>query len=176
MERVEIAYTDHYDRVMKALTSGGLLLGANDAAGRANAMTIGWGAIGSIWSMPMWIVLVRPSRYTYQCIEQGDCFTVNVPAAGMDEAQAVCGSRSGRDGDKLADAGLTPEPAVKVPAPVFAECPLVYECVVVHHNDVLPAALIAEIADGPYANGDYHRVYYGRILAARAAANAAELL
>ena len=176
MERIEIPYTPHYDRVIESLTGGGLLVGANDAAGRANAMTIGWGALGSIWSMPVWIVLVRPSRYTYQCIEQGDCFTVNVPAAGMDEARAVCGSRSGRDGDKLADAGLTPEPAVKVPAPVFAECPLVYECAVVHRNDVQPAALIAEIADGPYASGDYHRVYYGRILAARAAANAADLL
>jgi len=176
MERVEIPYTDHFDGVMKALTGGGLLLGAHDARGRPNAMTIGWGAIGSIWSMPMWVVLVRPSRYTYECVEHGDCFTVNVPAAGMDEALAICGSRSGRDGDKLADAGLTPADAVKVPAPTFAECPIVYECVVVHRNDVQPAALIPEIAKGPYADGDYHRVYYGRILAARAAENAADLL
>ena len=121
-------------------------------------------------------MLVRPSRYTYQCIEHGDCFTVNVPASGMDQALAICGSRSGRDGDKLADSNLTAAPAVEVPAPTFKECPLVYECVVVHRNDVQPAALIPEIANGPYANGDYHRLYYGRILATRAAANAADLL
>ncbi len=176
MERSEVAYTAHFDAVMRALTGGGLLLGANDAGGKPNAMTIGWGAIGSIWSMPVWIVLVRPSRYTYQCVEQGDCFTVNVPGRDMENALDICGTRSGRDGDKLADSNLTAEDALKVPAPTFAECPVVYECVVIHRNDVQPAALIPELAAGPYANGDYHRLYYGRILSTRAAENAADLL
>ena len=176
MERKEIDFTEHYDAVVEAMTSRGLLLAAYDSSGRANAMAIGWGSLGSIWSMPMWIVLVRPSRYTYDCIEHSGCFTVNVAPPALAEAVTLCGTRSGRDGDKLADAGLTAEKARLVEAPALAECPIVYECQVVHRNDVVPAALAAEIQQSAYAAGDYHRVYFGRILAAAAAKNAAALL
>jgi len=176
MDRVEIQWTDHFADVMGAMRKWGLLLGSYDGAGRANAMTIGWGSLGSIWSMPMWIVLVRPSRYTYECIEHSGCFTVNVPGPNLDKACAVCGSRSGRDGDKLADAGVTAEKAVSIEAPTLAQCPIVYECTVVHRNDIIPEKLVQELRDGPYANGDYHRVYFGRIVTARAAAAAAAIL
>ena len=64
MAPASVNYTRHYDLVMNALTSRGLLLGAYDPAGKANLMTIGWGTLGTIWSMPVWTVLVRPSRYT----------------------------------------------------------------------------------------------------------------
>ena len=176
MERTEINWTDHFARVTELLTGGGLLLGAYDGQDQPNAMTIGWGSLGSIWSMPLWIVLVRPSRYTYECIERHDAFTVNVPAAGMDQAWTICGTRSGRDGDKLVPAGLTAEKGLHVDAPTMAECPIVYECEVLHHNDVEPGNLVRELMDGPYANGDFHRVYYGRILSTRAAPDAADLI
>ncbi len=176
MERKPISHTDHYAEVVKVLTSRGLLLGAYDSTGRANAMTIGWGSLGTIWSMPMWIVLVRPSRYTYQCIEHSGCFSVNVPGADLETACTVCGTRTGRDGEKLTEARLTAEKGRNVLAPTLAECPVVYECRVVHRNDVLPDQLVQELMDGPYANGDFHRVYFGRILSARAAENAPELL
>ena len=176
MERKDIAFTDHFTEVMEALTARGLLLGSYDAQGQPNAMAIGWGTIGSVWSMPLWVVLVRPSRYTYQCIEHSGGFTVNVPGADLAEAVEICGTRSGRDGDKLADAHLTAERGANVLAPTLAERPIVYECRVVHRNDVVPDQLVKELMDGPYANGDYHRVYYGRILSAKAAENAKELL
>ena len=176
MKRKEISRTEHFPLVMETMTSRGLLLAAYDAAGRANAMAIGWCALGGVWSMPMCIVLVRPTRYTYQCIEQTGCFTVNVPPPGLAKACLLCGTKSGRDGDKLAEAGLTVEKAETVQAPVIAGCPIVYECTVVHHNDVLPPELTDEIQKNFYADGDYHRVYFGKILAARAAEDAAELL
>jgi len=176
MERKEIGFTEHYDAVVEAMTSRGLLLAAYDSSGRPNAMTIGWGTMGSIWSMPMWIVLVRPSRYTYECIEHSGCFTVNAAPAAMAEALMICGTRSGRDGDKLADAALTAEKARLIEAPTLAECPIVYECEVVHCNDLVPDALAKEIRQSAYAGGDFHRVYFGRILAAAAAENAAELV
>ncbi|MFW6155578.1 MAG: flavin reductase family protein [Planctomycetota bacterium] len=176
MDKTRIEIAEHYDRVIDALTSRGLLLGSYDASGRANIMTIGWGALGSIWSLPMWIVLVRPSRYTYECIEHSGCFTVNVPTEAMSMACATCGSTSGRETDKFAEVGLTAEKARNVLAPTVAECPVVYECQVVHSNDVLPAKLSDEILDGAYVDGDFHRVYYGRVLAARAASDAGEQL
>jgi hypothetical protein len=35
---------------------------------------------------------------------------------------------------------------------------------------------VQELMDGPYASGDFHRVYFGRILNARAAGDAADRL
>jgi len=176
MAKERIEYFRHYGEVMGALTGHGLLLGSFDAAGKANLMTIGWGAIGSIWGIPVWTVLVRPSRYTFQCIDHSGCFTVNVPSAAMGMACAVCGSRSGRDVDKFAECGLTFERAETVLAPTVAECPIVFECQIVHSNDVLPEKLADEILSGAYVDGDYHRIFYGKILSARAEPDAAELL
>jgi len=176
MQKQAIEYTRYYEQVMRAMTSQGLLLGSYDASGKANLMTIGWGAIGSIWGVPVWMVLVRPSRYTYRCIEHSACFSVNVPAPDMHDAVAVCGSRSGRDVVKFADAGLTEVRGEAVLAPTVEQCPIVYECQVVHHNDILPDKLADEILSGAYMDGDYHRVYFGKILAARAAVDATKLL
>ena len=172
MAKQRIAYTDHFAAVMNTLTSSGVLVGAYDAAGKGNLMTIGWGAIGSIWGLPAWIILVRPSRYTYRCIEHSGCFTVNVPTADMHMACAVCGSTSGRTRDKFADCKLTDEKAQTVLAPAVAEAAIIYECQVVHRNDVQPERLDGEIISGAYTAGDFHRVYYGKILAVRAEADA----
>jgi flavin reductase (DIM6/NTAB) family NADH-FMN oxidoreductase RutF len=169
MNRREMSFTDHYDSVIQVMRSRGLLLGAYDASDRANAMTIGWGAIGSIWAMPVWMVLVRPSRYTFKCIEQSGCFSVNVPGKDLFAACQLCGSNSGRDMDKLAAAGLTVAKGDAAAVPMIQQCPIIYQCQVVHRHDVAPGAMVRELLEGPYANGDYHRVYYGRILAAQAA-------
>ena len=176
MPRSKIQYDAHFQAVTKKLTTQGLLLGSYDSAGKANIMTIGWGSIGNIWGMPLWIVLVRPSRYTYQGIEHTGCFTVNVPTEDIAMACATCGSTSGRDVDKFAECNLTAEKAKTVLAPTIAECPIVYECQVVHSNDVLPEKLADDIISGAYIDGDFHRVYFGKILAAYAADDAEELL
>ena len=175
MDRKPIDNTEHYGSVMEVMTGQGLLLAAYDSAGRANAMAIGWGAIGTVWDLPVWIVLVRESRYTYECIEHSQAFTVNVPTAAMADACELCGTKSGRDGDKLAQAGLTVAKAENVEAPALADCPIVYECKVVHCNDVLPERMVERVKNN-YPQGDYHRVYFGRIIAASAAENAAEML
>jgi flavin reductase (DIM6/NTAB) family NADH-FMN oxidoreductase RutF len=176
MNHSTVPYTWQFDLVMKAMSDRGVLLAAYDADGKPNAMTIGWGSIGSIWGMPIWTVLVRPSRHTYDCIQHSRCFSVNVPGADLAEACAYCGSRSGRDEDKLAHLGLEVEKGSDVAAPLIVQCPIIYQCQVVHYNDVLPSALAAEIQSGAYAKGDYHRIYYGKILSTLAMPDAAKPL
>ncbi len=175
MVRLRVEYTAHYEAVMRALTSHGLLLGSCDAAGRPNVMTIGWGALGSLWGEPIWTVLVRPKRYTFRCIEHTGCFTVNVPTAALGWACIRAGSVRGEARDAFEAAGLTPAKARSVLAPVVEECPVVYECQVVHSNDVLPNRLADDLS-GLYVDHEPHRMYHGRILAARAADDAAEQL
>ena len=176
MGKSKMEYTEHYAEVLRIMRGRGLLLGSYNSAGKANLMTIGWGSMGSIWGIPLWIVLVRPSRYTYACIEHSGCFTVNVPPERLSMACAECGSKSGRDTDKFTACRLTARKAATVLAPTVAECPIVYECQVVHSNDVLPAKLADEILSGSYISGDFHRVYFGKILAAWAEPDALELL
>ena len=176
MAKKRIRYSDHFEAVTEALTSRGLLLGSYDAARKANVMTIGWGAMGSIWGEPLWIVLVRPSRHTFSCVEHTGCFTVNVPTKKMAPICAQCGSTSGRDLAKFNECGLTEEQASSVLAPAVGQCPIHYECEVVHRNDVQPEKLAAEIITGSYTDGDFHRVYFGKIIAAYGTDDAAKQL
>lgn len=176
MERKAIAYTDGYAATMRALTTHGLLLGSYDSRGRPNVMTIGWGTLGSVWGRPIWVVLVRPSRYSRAAIEAAGAFTVNVPSPDMAGVCEVCGTRSGRDADKFALCRITPERASSVNAPIVAECPVVYECRVVHTNEVHAPALAEDIRASAYRGGDFHRCFWGEVIAVRATADAAERL
>jgi flavin reductase (DIM6/NTAB) family NADH-FMN oxidoreductase RutF len=169
-------FTQHFAAVMRTMTTQGLMLGTYDPAGKANLMTIGWGTLGSIWGMPLWSVLVRPSRYTYSCIEQAGCFTVCVPTPAMKPACTLCGTQSGKDLDKIAACKFTAARARLVNAPDIAQCPIVYQCEVIHNNDVIPSRLAGEILGGAYKSGDYHRIYFGRILDIRIDPDAAARL
>ena len=102
MAEREVLYTYQLDQTLYTLSHGGLLLAATRGDGRSNAMVIGWGSVGVIWGVPVWVVLVRPSRYTYSFIEESGVFSLNVPTPEMKELVTVCGTRSGRELDKLA--------------------------------------------------------------------------
>lgn len=130
-----------------------------------NAMTIGWGAIGTMWSKPFVFVAVRHSRYTYQFIEKYETFTVTAFPEQYHDALSLLGSRSGRDGDKIAASGLTPEASIQVAAPSFKEAELVIECQKMYADDLNPAHFLDESIYKQYPKRDYHCIYYGEILA-----------
>jgi len=176
MNRTKIRYTDHYETVMDTMTSRGLLLGSYDSAGRANVMTIGWGTLGSLWGVPIWTVLVGPGRYAHECIEHTGCFSINVPGHDLALACAQCGTADGRETDKFALADMTVKKGAYVLAPTIAECPIVYECQVVHHHGLLPERLAHDVIGGTYIDGGNHTMYFGKILGAEAVENAAQLL
>ncbi len=168
MTKTPVDYTTYLAQTVKALADPGLLLAAEDAGSKPNAMAIGWATIGIIWGKPVFIVLVRPSRYTYQLIESAGGYSVNVPTPELSETVMYCGTVSGREHDKFQEKGLTALPATRVSAPLIQECPINYECKVVHKSDVVPAELAPEIRESAYPGGDYHRVYFGEILAVHA--------
>jgi flavin reductase (DIM6/NTAB) family NADH-FMN oxidoreductase RutF len=142
----------------------GILLVSLDKTGKINPMTIGWGVYGWIWARPIFTVLVRPSRYTYGCIEATGDFTVNVQPGDRQDIVDFCGTTSGRDRDKVTELKLTPFPSRQITAPGISECPIVFECRIVHRNDVLPPELIDDVKGQFYPTGDFHRVYFGQIM------------
>ncbi len=168
--KVDVDPNRFFAEMMERMTGDGLLLATVDGRGKPNVMTIGWGTMGSIWGKPVFLVLVRPSRFSYRNLEETGEFTVNVPGPDMSEAIRDCGTLSGRDTDKFERCRLTPMPGRRVKAPIIDECSIHYECRVVHKNDVQPPALEGAIRSSAYRDGDYHRIYWGEIL--RACANA----
>ncbi len=97
--------------------------------GKPNIVTLAWA--GTVCSDPPMIGLgINPKRYSYGLIEESSEFVVNIPTVSILRAVDFCGEVSGRDVDKFAETGLTPEPAGKVKPPLIRECPVNIECVV----------------------------------------------
>jgi len=158
-------YQDHVEAAVKAFDEGRVLLASCGKAGLPNVMAIGWGSMGIIWRRPIFIVLVRPSRYTYTLIEEtGEC-TVNIVPPKLKEVVQYCGSVSGRDHNKFKEKNLTPLPSKTIKTPVIKECILHFECQVVNKNDLIPSELRKSFVPELYPKGDFHRLYFGEILA-----------
>ena len=162
MAKLEVPYDKYAEQI--AAVGEGFLLTSRDANGRPNTMAIGWATLGRVWERPMFVALVRPSRYTYDCLEATGDFTVNVTYPEMHDDLMYCGTVSGRDHDKFAERGLTAADSVTVASPYIEECGLIYECKVVQYTDVVPANFAPQIIEGCYPSGDFHRVYFGEIL------------
>ena len=111
--REKIDVTEYAPTILRELPKGVLLTASAD--GRANPMTIGWGTLGVEWGRELFVAYVRSSRFTYGLIEKSGEFTVSVPMRTgekdrdqrINQILAVCGSKSGRDMDKVAELGLT---------------------------------------------------------------------
>ena len=92
-----------------------------------NTMTASWGNIGFLWGKPVATIYVRPQRYTLEYIEREECFTLSFFPEQYRKALNICGTKSGRDTDKVKEAGLTPySPSDGIVS--FKEARLVMKC------------------------------------------------
>ena len=143
------------------------------ADGEVNSMTIGWGTLGTEWAKPIFTVFVRQSRHTKTLLDKNGEFTINVPLKGADvkEIMRVCGTKSGRDINKIEQLGLTLEEPDVISVPGIKELPITLECRVVYKQDQNLSLLDEDKRLRYYApntpnDGDYHTAYYGEVLAA----------
>lgn len=132
-----------------------------------NTMTVAWGGLGTMWAKPLVMVVVRPTRHTYEFMEQHDTFTLTAFPETLKDKLTYLGSHSGRDSDKIAEVQLTPEASSSVEAPAFKEADLVLECKKSYFSDFMPENFIADYIAGQY-NEDYHRMYFGEVVAVSA--------
>jgi len=108
------------------IASDWMLVTAGDRH-KFNTMTANWGGVGHLWNKPVVFVFVRPERYTFQFIENSEGFTLSFYEEAYREALNLCGTKSGRDCNKIAEAGLTAH-FTELGYPVFTEAKLVFEC------------------------------------------------
>ena len=166
MQRETIPLTELYLPAFGAWEPGWMLLTAGEnRPGAFNSMTVSWGALGVIWHRPLAVVVVRPQRHTRRFMEQYDTFSL----CAFDEAYRpvlnLLGTLSGRDSSKMTDSGLTPIALGRIACPGFAEAKLILECRKTYFDDLEPAHFLADFI-APHYQGDYHRVYFGEVLAA----------
>ena len=159
----EVAYNEYANEITEILSKGAFLTTKVD--GTVNTMTIAWGSIGFMWGKPVFMAMVRPSRYSYERIEKSGEFTVSIPFKDMSKALGICGGKSGRDTDKFAAANLTAIPGTKIATPVIADCGLHYECKVVYKQEMVAELLTPELQEKWYGTGNYHTLFFGEILA-----------
>ena len=152
---------DLYHETINQLAGNGILLLAGDPP---NPMTIGWGTIGEIWHMPIFTVLVRPTRYTFGLMEKAKDFTICILPDGFNNHLAICGTKSGRDMDKIRVCGFSLEKSTDVGTPYISQSLIHYECRIVHKHRLDPATLDPAINEKYYQTKDWHMVYYGEIL------------
>jgi flavin reductase (DIM6/NTAB) family NADH-FMN oxidoreductase RutF len=131
-----------------------------------NPMTIGWAQYGIIWNKPTLSVYVRQSRYTHALMKNAESFTVSVPASGtLSEALAFCGTKSGRDVDKMAVLHAERFPARFGGQDGFAGCRYHIECRILFRTDLDEHLLEDEtLRSRYYASGDPHTMFVGEIL------------
>ena len=160
---------DYAGLICKAMKKGVLL--TTKAGDTVNTMTIGWGKIGIEWNRPVFIAYVRETRYTKQLLEAAGEFTVNIPVGDADSRiLGYCGTKSGRDTDKIPDLSLTLVDSDNVQVPGIRELPLTLECKVIYKQKQDLAQLPESITDRfyPVVNEDgfrdYHIAYYGEIV------------
>lgn len=129
---------------------------------KCNTMTASWGGLGVLWGKPVATVYIRPQRYTLEFVEREEKFTLAFFGEGYRKALALCGSKSGRDIDKVKECGFIVETADG--APYFAQADLVLVCRKAYWQDMDPTHFLDGEIDGKwYPEKDYHRIFIGEI-------------
>ena len=142
-----------------------LLTAGENRPGSFNSMTVSWGAFGVLWHRPLAVVMVRPQRYTRQFMESHETFSLCAFDDTYRPVLNLLGTQSGRNTGKMAECGLTPLALSRIPCPGFAEAKLILECRKTYFDDLEPAHFLADFI-APNYQSDYHRMYFGEVLAA----------
>lgn len=124
-----------------------------------NAMTASWGGFGVLWNKNVFFCFIRPQRYTKQFIDSSDKITLSFFGEEMKKALSYCGSHSGREGDKLKEAGfnayITEDGTVEFKEAQITVTGKKLFAADMKESDFIDKALIEK----NYPASDYHTVY-----------------
>ena len=117
--------------------------------GVVNTMTASWGQLGHLWGKNVMTVYIRPQRYTKD---------------GYKKELGVLGSKSGRDGDKIAEVSFDIEEVEN--QPTFKQGKMVFVCKKIYSDMIDPKQFIDSSLDERwYPQKDYHQRYISEIIA-----------
>lgn len=127
-----------------------------------NVMTASWGCVGWLWNRPVAVIFIRPERFTHEFIENNNIVTLSFLSkeSDMRSIYNFCGSKSGRDYNKVEETGLIPV-QTDCGGVAFEQARLVLECEKLYKNSMSPESFINPEINKWYggSNGGYHDVY-----------------
>ena len=154
--------SSYFKTATEILPKGAFLTTKTDE--KVNTMTIGWGSFGFQWGMPVAEVMIRESRFSKIATDKTGEFTLTFPYDDtMKEALTYCGTKSGKDVDKIKDCNLDVVPSKTIDTPVIACKGLIFECKVVASTEMSNNLTASAVLDKWYKNGDLHTIYYASI-------------
>lgn len=151
--------------VMDLLNNKGAFFIVGDKK-KMNVMNIGWGMIGYFWSKPMFIAAIRPSRYTYDFLQEKPEFNVCFTKGDLNKQLLLVGTKSGRTIDKSKLEGLTYIDSKTNDTPVIKDADFTIECNVVYTQPLDADALPEDVKKSFYGGNDpkdVHTMFYAEI-------------
>ncbi len=162
-ERQSISLYDAAENVLHRMRHGGILCTVIDHQGADNVLTLGWGQIGPAYhDHPICIIAITPRRYSWRFIQEVPEFVLGIPDDDLQDAVALCGTKSGRDMDKFEAANLTRVPSVHVKAPSIRECPINIECRA--YTRVMPPHELLTPEHRRWPVEEQHTIYFAEVL------------
>ena len=128
-----------------------------------NTMTISWGGAGIMWGKPVTFTFIRPQRYTFEFMENNGYYSMSFFNEEYRDALKFCGSKSGRDYDKVKETGLTPK-FTENGVPYFEEAKLVLICKKLYAQDLNKESIIDNESVDKWYNNDFHKMYISEIV------------
>lgn len=156
----EISIRDLQSNFVKMFSENWALLTAGTTED-FNTMTVSWGGIGELWNKDIGFVFVRPQRYTYEFIERNEYFSLSFFGGEYKKELGICGSKSGRDIDKMEATGFVPVDLGN--AVGFKQAKITIVMKKLAYQDMKPEGFLDESIMKNYANNDFHRIYVGEI-------------
>ena len=130
-------------------------------------MTVGWGGLGYMWKRPLAVIVVRPTRYTYEFLEKYPDFTLSQFPPEYSEKVAYCGAHTGRKVDKVRKNRPHPHRLAGAwPPPSSPRRSWSWSAARPTGATWSPAISWPGYIEGNYPAKDYHRLYFGEVLAA----------
>ena len=164
MEKIDLKTLN--DNVFDLIGKEWVLITAGTKNGGFNMMTASWGCLGWLWNKPVAVIFVRPERYTHQFVEAGEYVTLSFLGNGS-EARKIynyCGSKSGRDGDKVQATGLRPV-ETETGGIAYEQSRLTLECRKLYKDSIKPECFIDGSIEKWYGEkGGYHDIYVLEII------------
>ena len=134
---------------------------------KSNAMTIGWGGIGTLWQRPALTVYVAEKRYTKAFLDNSAYFTVMTFDVKDSKVLNYMGAKSGRDGDKAQALGLHTVYTANG-TPYYTEATMVIECKTMYAAPFDPEGFKSDVPKNMYSHfpAGIHHMYIGEVVGA----------
>lgn len=147
------------ENAVKMIGDDWTLITAKKADGSVNTMTASWGFMGVLWNKPVCAIFIRPQRYTLEFVDEAERLSLTFFEETWRPALRLCGTKSGRNMDKIAESKLT-MCHTENGTPYFAEAKTVVICRKLYADWLKPECFLdPSVAPANYPKEDYHKVF-----------------